>query len=71
MAILHWNMQVYKFGSYLEIEGACAYLEEQAGASYRFTIYGNEARNDDFELKLMDCHVKDDKGMPQFRRLRG
>jgi len=60
------DAKVYKFGSYLEIEGTCTYPEERAEAAYRFIIYGNEARDDDFESKLIDYHVKDDKGMPQF-----
>lgn len=62
------DAKVYEFASSLEVEGDCMYPEERAGESYRLTVYGRELNEGEFTLTLADCHVRDDKGLLQYRK---
>lgn len=67
----HDDAMVYEFGSSLEIDGTCTYPEEREDEAYQFTIYGAEPRSGRFDLKLDDCHVRDDNGGRVYRKARG
>jgi len=62
------DAKVYEFASSLEVEGACTYPEERAGDSCRLTVYGCEPRTGEFALTLADCHTRDDRGLPKYRK---
>jgi len=65
------DAKVYTFGSQLDIEGVSTYPEERAGETYCLTVYGSEPCHDRFTLTLADCHVRDDHGVPMYRKVRG
>lgn len=65
------DTNVYEFTSSLEFEGVCTYPEERAGEFYRLTAYGHEPRPGEFALTLADCHVRDERGLPKYRKLAG
>lgn len=56
------DAEIYKFGTSLEIDGVCTYPDERAGEEYQFTIYGTEPGSGRFDLKLDDCHTRDEDG---------
>ena len=65
------DAKVYDFESHLYIEGVCTYPAKRAGATYCLTVYGSEPRYDKFTSILADCHVRNDHGLPKYRKVRG
>jgi hypothetical protein len=65
------DAKVYEFASEVELHGICTYPEDRSGDRYALTIRGSESRQGEFALTLADCHVRDDKGLPKYRRARG
>lgn len=65
------DARVYNFGSRLEINGICTYPETRQGEVYSITVYGSPMREGMFDLRLRDCHVRDDDWRPKYQKLRG
>jgi len=70
----HWDngrLNVFSFGSSLEIEGTCSYPEERAGDNVQVEISGSPPGEIDFDAKLGDVHARDERGTLMYRRQRG
>lgn len=67
----HDDAKVYAFESCLDIEGVCTYPDDRTGDKYCITVYGHEARKNQFQLTLADCHVRDEDGSRKYRKVRG
>lgn len=65
------DANVYRFSSSVVLEGICNYPEERKGEKYSFTVYGGEMHAGQFDVKLLDCQVRDDDGMLKYRKVRG
>ena len=65
------DAKVFKFESHIEVEGIYRYPEERADEKTQLTIYGSNSGRREFELMLADCHVRNDDGSRQYRRVGG
>lgn len=63
--------KIYRFESYLEVEGVSTYPETLAGNPFHLTIRGSESRHGEFSLTLDDFHVKNEDGSRKYRKARG
>ena len=62
---------VYEFGTSLEITGTSIYPSERANDTYELSVHGHELRRGDFSLKLKDCQLRDEYGVPRYKSYRG
>ena len=67
----HHDTKVYRFDSRLEIEGVCVYPESRQGEEYFISVHGSEREAGQFNLTLTGCHVRDEYGVKQYRKVRG
>jgi len=67
----HDDTKVYDFKTCLDIEGISTYPEEREGEAYSITVYGAEPSSDNFNMTLVDCHVRDEDGLPRYRKVSG
>ncbi len=61
----------YEFVTELEITGVCTYPAKRASDTYKITILGQEPHAGRFSRTLKDFHVKDEYGVPEYRKYRG
>ena len=62
------NSKVFSFQSELELTGVCSYQDDRAGNQYKIDVFGHELNRGNFEAILSDYHVKDDEGIPKYRK---
>lgn len=62
--------RVYNFGTKIEITGNCNYPEECVGVPYTITIYGDDRRQDQFNMRLKDFHAIDDQWQKVYRKVK-
>lgn len=62
---------IYRFYSAIEVDGIANYPEERLGDNYTITIYSDERYPGEFTSKVSDYHVRDEQGLPKYRRERG
>lgn len=60
--------RVYSFATQIEIAGVCNYPEDNAGTPYNLTIYGDDRRQDRFNMRLKDFQAIDDQWQKVFRK---
>ena len=65
------DAKIYDFSSYIKFHGSCMDSQGINDRKYEIIAYGSEAQPGDFDLKLSDCHLQDEKGFRQFRKYRG
>lgn len=64
----HDELQVYEFGSTLELNGICLYPEDRSGSEVVITIYGDDPIKRDLDARLKDYHVRNNRDELQYRR---
>ena len=62
---------IYKFVTTLEITGVSTYPSERAGDTYELTLRGHESHPGEFSETLRDYQVRDEYGVPVYRKYRG
>jgi len=67
----HDDTRVYAFSTDLELTGTCTYPEEQAGAAFHITVYGDSNMEADFAATLADCQERDELGARKYDKVRG
>lgn len=63
--------KVYRFYSYIEVEGIANYPDDRLGEQYKLTIFGHEPEPGMFSSKLSDYRAYDENGAPKYRKVRG
>lgn len=62
---------IFKFASDLTIFGTAFAPKQRAGHIYEVTIYGDDSPSSRMHSQLKDLHIRDEKGLLQYRTHRG
>jgi len=65
------KVRIYQFGSTLEIQGICTYPDDRMNEKYRITVHGQQSGEGNLDARLADYHIRDEDGLPKYRKLRG
>ncbi len=65
------ELEVYSYGTHIELNGICTYPETLAGHHYQFSVYSGSRHQIHVTASLMDHRAYDDDCNPVSRKYRG